>query len=362
MCGIVYSKSFTGKPVNNTIVNRYTDQRARGSEGFGFYVPQTDRLTHNPREGRILSLLKRDKADEVLFHHRFPTSTANVRNSCHPFSTKDTFDSNYIVVHNGVLQNEYELKTEHDALGYSYISEQDNGTFNDSEALAYDLARYFEGETDKITARGSIAFIAIKRDNRGKPTKLFFGRNSGNPLQMKHTANSLTLSSEGEGESIKPNMVYCYDYDTGEITKRSTVIPMTEYKSYGYDYSSWGKSKSYNLPYDEEDDVLWADRLNREDDVMGIVDELLKESGGSYYYAIENTNKYLRLMYSRVAQLDYEADECGDDSIALEDKIAEYVTIEDRANLYDEALEVLQEHYRDRGNPLLRNQLTTGGA
>lgn len=242
MCGIVYSKSLVGKPVNKTILKRYIFQRSRGTDGFGFYNPQTNRLTHNPREGRILSLLRRDKkATEILFHHRMPTSTMNVRNACHPFSTKDYFKNNYIVVHNGVLWNENILKAEHEQRGIDYISEQEDGSFNDSEALAYDIARLIEGEVTHLKAEGSIAFIAIQRDKRGTPKAVYFGRNTGNPLVMKKTKASFTLSSEGDGEMIDPNTLYCYTYRTGEITQTPLHIPTsTRYYGGAYGYEGMG--------------------------------------------------------------------------------------------------------------------------
>src|SRR4051812_8277768 len=138
MCGIVYYNDLRGNAVNNAVIERYRLQSGRGKSGFGFYIPQLDRMVHNPRENRIVRLLQReDKASEVLFHHRFPTSTMNVRSSCHPFSTKansDKFKHQYVLVHNGVLQNDDELKKAHEKLGIKYVSEQPDGRFNDSEA------------------------------------------------------------------------------------------------------------------------------------------------------------------------------------------------------------------------------------
>ena len=177
----------------------------------------------------------------MLFHHRFSTSTADVPNACHPFSTKDFFKNNYVGVHNGVIGNDDELEKQHLELGINYISRQTNGQFNDSEALIYDIARYLEGEVDELTARGSIAFIIIKRNKDGKNKTLFFGRNNGNPLKMKMTKHSLTLSSQGEGKDVEANQLYSYDYETGELKKRYLLIPY--YESSGY--SNYG----YNTPY-----------------------------------------------------------------------------------------------------------------
>lgn len=239
MCGIVYSKSFTGKPVAKTIKKKYKGQRSRGYEGFGFYMPETNRLTHNPREGRAMTLLRREKeATEILFHHRFPTSTENVRNACHPFSTKNYFTHNYVGVHNGVLWNEKILKAKHEELGIKYVSEMKDGSFNDSEALIYDLAMYIEGKVDYVSAVGSIAFIMVQRDKKGKATNLYFGRNEGNPLIMQHDKKKLTLSSQGNGEVVEPHTMHRFNYATGQITKTACFIQEGYSKSsYCYDYN-----------------------------------------------------------------------------------------------------------------------------
>ena len=319
MCGIVYSKSFTGKDVTKTILKRFEAQRSRGTTSFGFYLPESNRLTHNVKETRIKNLLKRSKGQnhEVLFHHRFSTSTADVPNACHPFSTKDFFKNNYVGVHNGVISNDNVLEKQHLKLGINYVSRQKNGQFNDSEALIYDIARYLEGEVDELTAQGSIAFIIIKRNKDGKNKTLFFGRNSGNPLKIKMTKRSLTLSSQGEGKDIETNQLYSYDYETGELKKRYLYIPY--YRSSGYSsnycnpsysngYADFDKDGNYiGSPWDMEYEEIkefedyngygtWTD-----DNAKSIIDEgdfvpragtqtkvareILEESNGDYTLA-----------------------------------------------------------------------------
>lgn len=178
--------------------------------------------------------------DEVLFHHRMATSTPDVRNACHPFSTKNAFANQYIGIHNGVITNSYQLKDIHKALGIEYVSNQppvgatQYVKFNDSEALIFDLARYFEGEVDELTATGNDAFIVLKKDPSGKPTKLFFGHNSGNPLMMKLTKNSLTLSSVGEGKAIPTDTLHIWDYETHELRTVPMKIPMNNWSQHRY--------------------------------------------------------------------------------------------------------------------------------
>lgn len=246
ICGIVYSKNFHGRDSTVTVLKRFEAQRTRGTTSFGFYLPKTNKLCHNVKEGRIKSLLRRSKGEnsEILFHHRFSTSTPDVRNACHPFSTKDTFENEYIGVHNGVISNSKELQGAHKPLGIEYVSVQPDGRFNDSEALIYDIARYLEGDVTKLTAAGTIAFVIIKRNKSGKPVTLFFGRNYGNPLKMKITKNSLTLSSQGEGEDVEANQLYSYDYDTQKILKRPLTIPSSNYGYSGRGYQPYTPPKS----------------------------------------------------------------------------------------------------------------------
>lgn len=254
MCGIVYSQSFNGQPVIGTIKKRFNGQRERGVSGFGFFLPQENKLTHNTQEGRIMRLLDRhEKTTEVLFHHRIPTNTGNVRNGCHPYSTKDFFENNYVLVHNGVLQNAEKLKKKHEALGIKYVSLQEDGkTFNDSEALAYEMALFLEGKQEGIEAIGSIAFICTKRDSKGKPVAVFFGRNVGNPLVMKLTDKSLTLSSKGEGDVVPINELHTYLYETGEVFKQEVTFPYSSYRqsaSQGYGgQTSFSRNRGASSP------------------------------------------------------------------------------------------------------------------
>lgn len=363
MCGIVYSKSFTGKGVVPTIVQRYMAQKHRGSSGFGFYIPEKNRLTHNTKEGRILSLLKREENEsEVLWHHRFPTSTANVRTGCHPYSTKDVFENNYVVVHNGVLRNEAELKKKHEELGINYVSVQENGRFNDSEALAYDIARFLEGEKDKIEAKGSIAFIAIKRDKAGKPMTLFFGRNSGNPLKMKKTKYSLTLSSEGEGEMIDTNTLYSMSYDTLQITKRTCIIE-TGYSTYYGGRSQYQvptRNTNACYPYDDDDDELstirnsWDKNNTWDDDddyeymqsenseVKDVVQSLLYEVDYDTALAIGLAESKISTLQARQMSLDFRSQDEEQEDTITEVDINEYCGNEDKIRYLEEAVKQLR--------------------
>lgn len=353
----------------------------RGTTSFGFYRPVQNKLVHNVKETRIKTLLKRTKGEntEVLFHHRWSTSTIDVRNACHPFSTKDMFGNNYVGVHNGVLNNDDKLKKMHDKLGITYVSMQENGTFNDSEALVYELARYFEGEIDTMGAEGTIAFIVVKNNAQGKPVMLYFGTNRGE-LKMKLTENSLTISSEGDGVQIPNETLYMWDYENKELR----TAPMSIKKGYNYSgkYCYTPKSYTYNSPasttfgnksdnFDDYEDDRWdrywedlggqsdseADRQFirdyakdtfvdiRDGDVLKLKGDFLRENKGSFKMAaIAATNEFESVLAEmRVINYDTEDAYNDDDKAQIEDLIEYYSCLDEYSKVLLDVAHALNE-------------------
>lgn len=248
MCGIVYRKSFLNENVTQSILQMYKNQRSRGTQGFGFYIPKTNKIKHETIEQNMVKLLKRTNASEMLFHHRMPTSTENVLNACHPFEVK-IGKTKYVVVHNGYLFNDNELKKNHYKLGYEYSSMQENGQFNDSEALAYDIALTLSGKQKKLKAEGAIAFIAQSEG------KIYFGRNTQSPLHYHINDKFVTIRSEGRGMNIKPDILYTFD--NGKLTERDFKIPEYTYYTGGWS-DGYGQTYSSDPLYDgyADDDYL----------------------------------------------------------------------------------------------------------
>lgn len=225
ICGLAYNQSFDGTPVNDNIIDQYVRQIARGTEGFGVFNGK--HLVKAAKEERIIRWLEKPKnqSDLILFHHRWPTSTINCRKAAHPFTTKDYFgDTQYVMIHNGTVSNAKDLFVKHQELGIEYQSLLDDLTFNDSEALMWDLALTLEGKQDKLTAYGGIAFICMKMVN-GEPERLFFARNHSKPLNLLRNKQQMFLSSEGEGEEIEPNVLHNYNYQLNRMTTKHFYIP-----------------------------------------------------------------------------------------------------------------------------------------
>lgn len=244
MCGIVYAQSLNGRSVNSLVLDQYEKQKLRGQQGFGVFNGKY--TVKAAMEKRIKRWLKKDAnaSEMLLFHHRFPTSTENVKRAAHPFNTGDFFgDTRYVLVHNGVVRNPKDLREAHEKLGIEYQSVLDNGKFNDSEALMWDFALTMEGRQDDLAAYGGIAFICIKLENN-IPTRMFFGRNFGRPLNLYRDKNGILLSSEGAGEEIGVNKLYTYNYQLNRLTDKHFRIPSMN-PSY---VSNWDSTRSQYVP------------------------------------------------------------------------------------------------------------------
>jgi predicted glutamine amidotransferase len=224
MCGIVYAHNRAGLPVNIDIMQQFDNQRSRGVQGFGLFDGQENNMVHHSKEDGILKWLDKYPSNMILFHHRFPTSTVNVKRAAHPFSTKNYFgDNQYILVHNGMIRNATELFGDHLELGIEYQSLLDDDTFNDSEALLWDFALTMEGEQKELKAYGMMAFVCMKLV-KGKVDRLYFGRNS-NPLNLYRDKQNISLSSEGAGEPIEAQKLYTYQYSRNRLTQKNFKVP-----------------------------------------------------------------------------------------------------------------------------------------
>ena len=82
--------------------NIYFSQKERGVNGYGFYNVNKGVYKRSKYEHDILGELHKNPGNEILFHHRKPTSTSNTENTAHPLCSKDNFEKhNYYMVHNG---------------------------------------------------------------------------------------------------------------------------------------------------------------------------------------------------------------------------------------------------------------------
>jgi predicted glutamine amidotransferase len=280
MCGIVYVRRADGKPAKKTVLKRYSKQEDRGTEGFGYVSIEGGRVSEHKRyqsEAGVRKGLAECNASEILFHHRFPTSTINVPDAAHPILVEHKeLKHSYYVVHNGVISNPDELRVQHVKQGYKYTTDiltqyktargkLYNGEvqYNDSEALAIELARTLEGLQEAVRARGSIAYIVMQVERASKKLEaVYYGTNGGNPLTIS-TGGALVIASEG-GIRIPDNVCHRLDNEgTATVPLEMPVYYTATTYAAGYHYA-YDKDEEEYIPksigetlsgYDDENDL-----------------------------------------------------------------------------------------------------------
>lgn len=271
MCGIILGRDLTGHAVNHLVWGQFEKQISRGTEGFGAF--NGEHIFKTPKLKKMRGWIRnsKNKSDFLMFHHRWPTSTINVRRAAHPFSTRDYFgDTRYVLVHNGHISNSRAMKLEHEKLGIEYTSVLDDGTFNDSEALLWDFALMMEGKKDSLETYGGIAFVAAKLVNN-EITHLYFGRNS-NPLHLYREKQGFMVSSEGPGENIDPHTLYTYNYKLNRLTTKHLIVP-----SYSASYGAHGTpavTRTYDPYWDE---VEGEDFFINEDGRVEYIEDMFED-------------------------------------------------------------------------------------
>lgn len=237
MCGIIFVARLDNRPAQKQLLKRYDRQKSRGLDGFGYLtIKQSRNVSKVARfqfEHEAKKKLREEKSTTVLFHHRFPTSTPNLREATHPILVEhEELQYNYYVVHNGVIHNDDELREAHLKLGYAYVTEiqtyhkalasktlyESLVQYNDSEAFAIDLVRTLEGKQPKCEARGAIAYMVLQTDKSGRAIAWYYGTNGGNPLTVQKDKKYLVIASEG-GKEIAPHVCYKMHADTLEVTE-----------------------------------------------------------------------------------------------------------------------------------------------
>ena len=274
MCGIVYGWRKDGLPVNKAVQKRYESQKVRGQKGFG-YIPIENgyvrRIERAETEKEIMDVLMQEKTNEILFHHRYPTSTPNYCGATHPIVVENpSLDFNYYVIHNGVVNNEDILKASHEELGFDYTTEFEERKsvwfmgeetrierlhgFNDSESAAIELAMFIDGKKDTLDFNGSASVIIVQTTKKQKVVAIFYGHNAMNPLVEENIGRAkdrlFILKSTGEGVAKSTDIMYRMDYETREVTEQSIDIgnknkykPTYHHMGYGVmdddDYDEW---------------------------------------------------------------------------------------------------------------------------
>ena len=261
--------SLKGRPAKGGVLKHYEAQKERGSEGFGFVSVAGGKLARYARtatEKGIRKLIAGDASELVLFHHRYPTSTINVPEAAHPIVVKnDLLARTYYVVHNGIINNDSELKEAHEKLGFEYTTEirkvykttgkiYEEFEWNDSEALAIELALVIEGKKKMVEATGSYAFIVFEIGSGKKLTGVYFGTNGGSPLTLSKNRKSFVLRSDGGKSQVESGVLFRYDPTSSEVEKLDKNIGVVNYPTSSgmVDYGWYNESEAGQYYFEGE--------------------------------------------------------------------------------------------------------------
>lgn len=350
MCGIIYAKS-RGRHVNKLILKRYEAQKARGSQGFGYVSIQDGKLAEHilqEKEHDIKKFVKNNVTKEMLFHHRLPTSTANLYEAAHPIEVEnDSLKYRYFLAHNGVINNSKDLYDKHVKLGFQYTTELRKETriitrdrqihdsvevkFNDSESLAIELARFVEGLSDSIDTRGAVAFVMFQFSKEDASlVRVFFGRNEGNPLNVERNNEFFVLKSSSQnGEEVEANKIFVLDpktdrvglYKEVQIGSYYSYKPPKYYKDYYEDgYKSTNAGFTSQLPAPKQKTLEWEDdssKLTHESS-----EDLLRRTHHQLPGEGEDVDKYedkLNELETEKLALQYDLKETNEKIISLKD-------------------------------------------
>jgi predicted glutamine amidotransferase len=249
MCGIIACFSTTVKKgkkteikatkVNDLIVNQYQDQHTRGQRGFG--IIRIDKkgnieLDRACEPTKFLIDLYMKESEMIIAHHRTPTSTDNKIDQTHPmYVSNKILKHDYYVMHNGMLSNDIELHKLHDEFNFKYTTEYTENShyginstkqrWNDSEALAIELALFIEKKIKVIRTDNSAAFVILQVNKKTNiAERVFFGKNGGSDLNISKVKGQMMISSEGAGDEVVANILWCFKIEDPTMELESQAI------------------------------------------------------------------------------------------------------------------------------------------
>ncbi len=357
MCGIIYVKSNNGLRVSKKILKLYDKQRSRGSDGFGYVAIKNGIIKEHvlrEKEHEIRQVIKDSDANETLYHHRLPTSTQNLYEAAHPIKVDHpSLKHVYYVAHNGVITNAKTLYDAHKKEGYEYTTELRKETrivtrdrsihdsveikFNDSEALAIELARYVEGLSKEIGTRGSVAFIMLQVDrNTGKTLKVFFGRNTGNPLYFTKNNDMFVLKSAAEGgKEVEENNIFMLENNEISLFAKVDIGYHFKYEPYKYPSSDY-KSTNYGFT-SHQDTTKQQDKLNFDDydDYTYVPEKKLTLPKPTVFHGLPGDTELSNKYELQLEKLQRERDNLEEESKENTQKLKEITNIREDDTYWD---------------------------
>jgi glucosamine--fructose-6-phosphate aminotransferase (isomerizing) len=239
MCGIV---GYAGhREAAGVLLDGLRRLEYRGYDSAGLAVQVEGRLEIRRATGRIgqlSDLVEREpmRGSTGLGHTRWATHGRPSDANAHPHAD---CTGRLVVVHNGILENYLELRTELAADGHRFSSE------TDTEVMAHLIERYQVSGADLVSAaraalrkvRGAYAFCMLSADEPGRLVaaklgggSVVVGQGDGEmfiasdiPALLPYT-RSVTILEDGEVAVVTPDTLTLSTLDGRPVERRPSVI------------------------------------------------------------------------------------------------------------------------------------------
>ncbi len=237
MCGIV---GYTGgKQAAPVLLKGLYTLEYRGYDSAGLSLQTAGGIVTIKAKGRVEELEKRvNAAGRIesncgIGHTRWATHGAPSDRNSHPHNS---MDGSVSLVHNGIIENYLELKTELQAEGYVFKSD------TDTEVVAHLFSKYYHG--DGVAAmldvarrlRGGYALAVVTADRPGelictrRDNPLIVGLGEGENMIASDIPAIMAITRDfivvGDGEVVRvtPESVEVYDKDGVRIEKEVQTV------------------------------------------------------------------------------------------------------------------------------------------
>lgn len=234
MCGIV---GYVGKKkAMDILLEGLKKLEYRGYDSAGIALKEYDEIKVFKNKGKVNEIKLNGYVSDSktgIGHTRWATHGKPSDRNSHPHTS---MDGSITVVHNGIIENFSELKSDLIEEGFLFKSD------TDTEVIAYLIEKNYEGDLLKAVyktsdiLKGSYAIAVISKDKgdeivvakKGSPLIIGIGDGeniiaSDIPAIIKYT-NEIKILEDGEFAVLKSEQVDIYNNNMNKIEKKSEIV------------------------------------------------------------------------------------------------------------------------------------------
>jgi glucosamine--fructose-6-phosphate aminotransferase (isomerizing) len=244
MCGIVGYLGFSDS--KKIILNGLKELEYRGYDSAGITILQDGKFHIFKSVGKLNNLIEKSRSLEIngfsvgIGHTRWATHGKPTEDNAHPHSGEFTH-----IVHNGIIENYGDLKTDLLYKGYKFSSQTDTEVIVHLFEEILDKHQFSDSDNGSFLAfrdtigllHGAYALLLIKRN---EPERIYFAK-EGSPLIIGtnfETGEQIFASSDSPLIGLVDSVIYLKDGEYGyvergliKILNMSGVVIQPEYKT-----------------------------------------------------------------------------------------------------------------------------------